>query len=110
MKKRIIQLIFISLCLAVGFILNSCTDFLEQAPISEITPEMYFNNDAQVSSYVINCYNIIPTGNSGTETTADLDETTDNQGSKYFGSKMLRFTPTQFKVADVGGDWDFNEI
>ncbi|MFA5044344.1 MAG: RagB/SusD family nutrient uptake outer membrane protein [Paludibacter sp.] len=111
MKKHIIHLILISFCINVGFILNSCTDnLLEQAPISDITPEMYFNDDAQVSSYVINCYSMIPSGDRGTEDVGDYDNTTDNQGSIYFASKMLRFTPTQFKVADIGGDWDFNEI
>jgi len=53
---------------------------------------------------------MIPSGDRGTEDVGDYDNTTDNQGSIYFASKMLRFTPTQFKVADIGGDWDFNEI
>ena len=39
-----------------GLALTSCNDFLDRSPISDITPEDYFNTVDQVGSYVINYY------------------------------------------------------
>ena len=36
-----------------GLALTSCNDFLDRSPISDITPEDYFNTVDQVGSYVI---------------------------------------------------------
>jgi hypothetical protein len=111
-KKNIIRLLYLSFCINTGILLNSCTDldFLEQAPVSDISAELYFKDDAQVNSYVMNCYNIIPSPNRGDQSVAGYDDITDNQGTKYFGSKLVRFTKEQYKVAGEGGDWNFNEI
>ena len=39
-----------------GLALTSCNGFLDRSPISDITPEDYFNTVDQVGSYVINYY------------------------------------------------------
>jgi len=107
MKKLIIHLIGISFCASIGLMLNSCTDILDQEPISDISPENYFIDDSQVSSYVINCYNILPTPNRADQSVAGYDDVTDNQASIY--PKVLRFSD-QYKVSQNDGDWNFSEI
>jgi hypothetical protein len=107
MKKYIIHLIYISLCANIVLVFNSCTDFLQQEPISNITPANYFTDDSQVGAYVINCYNMLPTPNKGEQSVAGYDDITDNQSSIY--PKVLRFSD-QYKVSQTGGDWDFTNI
>lgn len=113
MKKNIIRLICISFCVSLGLVtLSSCTDldFLEQKPASEISPEVYFDTDAKVFSYVIRYYPTILTA-------TDLmrsDESTDNQGClENASTKLAKFTQTLYKTPgdnDGNGEWDFNEI
>jgi hypothetical protein len=108
MKKQLIHLIYVSLCATTGLIFNSCTEFLEQEPISTITAENYFSDDAQVSSYVINCYGFLPTPGRGEQSIAGRDDVTDNQGSIY--PKVTKFADNQYKVPQRDGDWNFNDI
>lgn len=115
MKKYIIRLIYIILCVNTGIVLSSCNDldFLEQTPISDIPAELYFNTDAQVASYVIACYGIIPTSGKYGGGLAVADDNTDNQGAFDVPStKMARFTAAQYKTPtdQETGEWDFNEI
>lgn len=107
MKNNMNHLIYKGFCIYLLLIFSSCTDFLLQEPISDVTPKNYFTDDTQVSAYVINCYNIIPTPNRGDQSVAGYDDITDNQASIY--PKVTRFSD-QYKTVQTGGDWDFSEI
>ncbi|MBT9906234.1 RagB/SusD family nutrient uptake outer membrane protein [Bacteroides fragilis] len=56
MKIKLKHIYFCSLIGMGGLALTSCNDFLDRSPISDITPEDYFNTVDQVGSYVINYY------------------------------------------------------
>ena len=107
MKNNMNHLIYKGFCIYLLLIFSSCTDFLLQETISDVTPKNYFTDDTQVSAYVINCYNIIPTPNRGDQSVAGYDDITDNQASIY--PKVTRFSD-QYKTVQTGGDWDFSEI
>jgi len=105
MKDIRFFLMNICICAILLPVFHSCTDleFLNQEPISSITPEAYFIDDAQVSAYVINCYGFLLTSGKAAE-----DCNTDNQGT-LTSSHTTRFSDL-FKTAQSGGDWSFTNI
>ena len=50
-----------------GLATTSCNDFLERAPISQITPESYFTTVDQVGNYVLNYYDSQLENSNGTK-------------------------------------------
>ncbi len=50
-----------------GLAMTSCNDFLECAPISQITPESYFTTVDQVGNYVLNYYDSQLENSNGTK-------------------------------------------
>lgn len=50
-----------------GLAMTSCNDFLERAPISQITPESYFTTVDQVGNYVLNYYDSQLENSNGTK-------------------------------------------
>ena len=50
-----------------GLTMTSCNDFLERAPISQITPESYFTTVDQVGNYVLNYYDSQLENSNGTK-------------------------------------------
>ena len=85
-------------------ILNSCKDQLEISPLSNITPESYFTNDAQLAAYTVNMYDVFPINMNGI---FGHDIHTDNNAYVAYSD---RFVPGQLKVPQSGGDWSFNDI
>jgi len=92
-------------------VFNSCTNvsFLDQEPVSVVTPENYFTDESQLAAYAINYYSYSSNGvnyNFPQDPIQD-DEITDNQASSY--PKVTRFSD-QYLTPQSGGDWDFNNI
>lgn len=56
MKFGLKHIYFCSLVGLSGLALTSCEDFLDRQPISNVTPESYFNTADQIGSYVLNYY------------------------------------------------------
>jgi hypothetical protein len=80
----------------------SCEDFLEKSPLSQITPEDYFQEESQLAAYAIARYTILP------EVGYYLNDThTDTEASRNYDN---RYVPGQWKVSQSGGDWSFGDI
>jgi len=88
-------------------ILCSCSSYLDQAPLSTITPENYLNDESQLGSYSIARYSIFPTHANWSFGTFGIDAATDNMATPSYDNK---YVPGQWKVGQSGGDWDFGDI
>ena len=109
MKNSHIRLTGIGISAIVLLIFNSCNkDFLDQTPLSNVTPENYLNDESQLGAYATTSYSFFETPGFQQESYANFDDNTDNQASIY--ADNLRYAPGQFKVGQTGGDWDFTEI
>ena len=56
MRLKLKQIYLCSLIGMSGLVTISCNDFLDRAPLSQVTPEAYFNTVDQVGSYIIKYY------------------------------------------------------
>lgn len=84
--------------------LCSCMDdFLEQAPISDITPENYLLTEDHLSAYTIACY---PFADDGCDIYL-ADWGTDNQTKRSYQNYWI---PGEWKVEQNGGSWNFESI
>lgn len=89
-------------------LLVSCNDYLDQAPLSLITPEKYLTEEAQLASYANELYDKILPSHVGGYGTFGEDRHTDNMASKQYDNK---YAPGQWKVAQNDGDnWKFDRI
>ena len=80
----------------------SCDSFLDQVPTSDVSPEMYFNTEAQIESYANGLYDILPSG-----LPLIKDKDTDNQAATDYSSM---YVPGQWRVPQTGGEWTFSSI
>lgn len=92
-----------------GLAITSCNDFLDLAPLDQVTPEVYFQNADQLGAYSISQYNSIFTTPSGWGQGAILtgDANTDNMVSG--DANQSYFTKDYWKVAQ-SGDLGFSLI
>lgn len=94
------KLHIISLYTVLGLLFSSCADdFLDRAPISEITPANYLTDETHLSAYTIACYGPTNGWNIG-------DPDTDSQAAIGY-SHM--FAPGEWKVPASGG-WSFSSL
>lgn len=86
----------------------ACADELEQKPISTISPETFFESDAQLEYYCNDLYgNILPGIGAWSYGPFGIDNNTDNMNDKGSSS---HFIPGEWRVEQTGGSWDFNII
>lgn len=83
--------------LSAGLLATSCEDFLDRAPITNITPEQYFKQDTELAAYTLNYYTSVlksPAGgfNAGA---INWDDETDNM---VVGSGEVRYYDHQWLV------------
>ena len=96
------------------FALSSCNGFLDQEPLSNISPEKYLQNASQLKAYIDNYYcgssysgdGTIPSsfGNGGESPYHDDDATDNNQGTNN------RYIKDAWTVPQTGGLWNFTRI
>ena len=87
-------------CLSV---LCGCNDFLDQEPLSQISPEKYFADESQLASYANGLYApILPSG-----MIVDVDRYSDNHAAFNFS---LQYVPGELKLNQTGGEWSFGNI
>lgn len=113
MKTKINKIkgcISLLLCLTIA----SCTDMIDQTPMSTISPEAYFSSESQLKDYVNELYipgntSAFPTHSSSSMDfgTFGLDDNTDNMNSKSYSTS---FIPGEWKVGQTGGEWYFGYI
>lgn len=98
-KYSILSLFFIGL-------LTSCNDYLDREPLSDVTPDDFFENEGDLASYTISRYNF-PTHAGFGAGTFSADNGTDNQAGPG-GSNI--WVPGEVRVGTNEGDWDFGQI
>jgi len=91
---------------------TSCEDFLDKEPLSQISPEKYLWDDAQLASFVTDNYQILPTHASDDDHkyswgTFANDDNTDVMTAPSMDNKYI---PGQWLVGTDGGDWSFSRI
>lgn len=106
--KNIFNIKSIAAILLVS-LLMSCNDFLDREPLSEISPEQYFNEELQLAAYSINLYkDIIPSHGATAFGIYGVDMHTDNMAAKAYDN---RYVPGQWKVPQSeDGEWKFTNI
>jgi hypothetical protein len=95
----------------VGLIVlfSSCTnEFLDEEPLSDVTPEQYLWEESQLAAYTVKQYtNILPSHTTWSYGTFGEDGDTDNMASTDYANK---YTPGMVKVPQTGGSWEFTSI
>ncbi|GBU08796.1 membrane protein [Bacteroidales bacterium] len=107
MKLNIKNKCNIFLRLFAGLVLISCDDFLDREPLDIVTPEQYFNTEADLEAYSISYYNF-PTHGSWSLGTLLLDDATDNQTTG--GANFSLYVKDNWKVPQSQGEWHFAKI
>ncbi len=99
---------FAYLLLSLVIFTSACKKQLDQAPLSQITPEGFFNEQSQLGAYAIARYSsILPSHQNWTFGTFGIDANTDNMITPDLNN---RFIPGQWRVNLDGGDWNFGNI
>lgn len=94
------KLNIISIYIVFSMLLVSCAnDFLDRAPISEITPANYLTDETHLAAYTIACYGPTNGWNIG-------DRDTDSQAAIEYSHI---FVPGEWKVPASGG-WSFSSL
>lgn len=85
--------------------LTSCNDFLDMAPLDQVTPQEYFNTTDHLVAYSISQYNNIFSTHGGYGVgTVNNDQNTDNMVAGGYSSTY--FEKGQWRVPNTGGGWD----
>ncbi|WP_299576751.1 RagB/SusD family nutrient uptake outer membrane protein [uncultured Sunxiuqinia sp.] len=105
MNRKITYTIY-SVILLLAVSLTSCNEFLDREPLSNVTPNEYLWNEADLAAYSIGQYNFPTHGGWGVGTFAN-DNHTDNQVTSGYSN---RWVPGEYRVPQSGGAWNFGSI
>lgn len=91
-------------------VLSSCNDYLDRAPLSQVTPKEYFQTVDHLAAYTISQYGSIFSTHGGFGVgTLNADNNTDNMVAGGYNSSF--FEKDQWKVPTNDGDnWNFSRI
>lgn len=92
---------------ALSILATGCNDFLDKEPLASVTPEKYLLNEADLASYILGLYPILPSHVGWTYGMFGWDVNTDNMASLSYSSI---FVPGQYKVPHTSSSWYFNNI
>lgn len=106
MNRHIINRKYIVAALLLVITLGGCNKYLDREPISEVTPEAFFNREADLAAYTVNQY-AFPTHGGWGPGIFGNDNHTDNQASVSYA---LRWAPGEYRVPQTGGNWEFTGI
>ena len=105
--KNIMKLKYL-MCICIVCFFTSCDDFLDREPLSQITPDVYLNEESQLAAYAIYLYaGVIPTFDEGLDNRLKMDAHTDDVANTAYDN---RFIPGEWKTAQTGGSWSFTNI
>lgn len=99
-----------SMALAVvcGLMAASCNDYLDQSPLSNITPDDYLREESQLAAYAVGRYpDILPSHVNWTFGTFGTDGNTDDMAVPVLDNKYM---PGLWRVPSTAGDWNFTNI
>lgn len=99
----------ITLLMVLSGTLFSCNDYLDKEPKSHITPDYYFNDDAQLGAYANRIYtDVLPSHTNWSYGIFGIDAQTDNQTGKSYDKKYVKGL---WKVPQSeNSDWNFERI
>lgn len=83
-----------------------CNDFLDRAPLSNVTPDDYLKNESDLATYTVSAYQFPSHSGWGIGTYA-YDNHTDNQATSNYST---RWVPQENRVPQSGGSWSFGTI
>lgn len=88
------------------FAVVGCNDFLDQEPLSNVSPESYLLTEGHLEAYVNGYYGILPSssGSGGYAPYNDDGATDNNQGTN------ARYLTDAWTVGQTGGSWEFSNI
>ncbi len=87
---------------------SSCNDFLDQQPLSSITPDNYLQEESQLAAYAVGQYpGILPSHGNWSFGTFGTDGNTDDMAVPVLDYKYI---PGLWRVDASGGDWSFSSI
>ena len=91
----------------LGF-MTSCNDFLDQEPMSSVSPEKYLKDESQLEAYANKLYTDILPGHAYGYGLYGEDNHTDNQAGFGYNN---RYIPGQWKTSQSsGGSYSFGNI
>lgn len=94
--------------LAAAAGVSSCNDYLDKEPLSQISPEKYFNDESALQNYANRIYqDVISFGDRYSYGPYQWDEHTDNMANMTFDTKWI---PGRWKTSMTDGNWDFKQI
>ncbi|MDG5798899.1 RagB/SusD family nutrient uptake outer membrane protein [Marinilabiliaceae bacterium ANBcel2] len=106
MKNRFLNILKFTLAVAIIAGFSSCDDYLDRAPLSDVTPDDYLWSESDLAAYAVARYNF-PTHAGWGPGTFGNDNHTDNQASSGYAN---RWVPGEYRVGSSGGAWGFGEI
>lgn len=105
MKKQFFYIVLMGLVAPLA----SCNDFLDMEPMSEITPEDYYQTVDQVEEFTNQLYADILTTHGSNSSTFEIDKDTDNQPSTETPGNKYDNTG-QWKVSMDNSSWSWTNI
>lgn len=105
MKKQFFYIVLMGLVAPLA----SCNDFLDMEPMSEITPEDYYQTVDQVEEFTNQLYADILTTHGSYSSTFEIDKDTDNQPSTETPGNKYDNTG-QWKVSMDNSSWSWTNI
>lgn len=91
---------------AAGF--ASCDDYLDKEPLSDVSPEKYFNDETALQNYCNQIYqDVISTGDQYSYSIYQNDEHSDNMASMWSDDKWI---PGRWKTSMTDDNWSFKQI
>lgn len=109
MKSKInnIKLLAAGTLAAIMALGSGCNKFLDRAPLSDITPNIYLKSEADLAAYTINAYSTFPVHSGWNGGLFIEDNHTDNQATANYSN---RWVPGEWRVPQSGGSWEFGAI
>ncbi|MBF0575155.1 RagB/SusD family nutrient uptake outer membrane protein [Dysgonomonas sp. GY617] len=88
---------------------SSCNDFLDREPLDQVTPGVYFKNEADLEAYTIGSYDFPSHGQTwGLGNIITADENTDNMATTT--PSTSRWAKGQWRVPESSSDYSFTKI
>lgn len=77
-------------------------DFMDRVPLSELSPQTYFQTESELETYINSLYTILPGSN-----IFQADVQSDNLASKSFNQVVAGQHQVQTDASEAGWNWDY---
>lgn len=94
--------------IAVAGVFTSCNDYLDKEPLSQVSPELYFDQESQLESYCNNYYtSVLPSHGNWSYGLFGDDNGTDNMAGLSYNDI---YVPGKWKTSMSNGNYSFGTI